>query len=436
MPKNNNFLKDSFSNIEKVEKQLKKVLAEKKEKIEIEPQERIKQDKKRAKRRLNSMKAELELEKNALKNYQETIAEYEKNKENLKDKLKDYIEQLDQNHSKIEKLADFHIEKLREARELNEQLKELHLAAEDKTVILKKKLKERFGIEPKVLETSQTENKASMDFDQEQVKMIRIKEILGSYEALTPESVEEETQRVENEQSQEVQEIEEVLSASIPEEEGVREGESQPEEEQEKRDEKGLNESEESRDALQADTLAEAESSSGGEEETEETVDILENYRNFEIIDENETISYFRSNGKIIFDGEYLIAAINNTLEKVGKLYQELSQADSPRDQFFLKQDILNNQEIVKHLVLKSVERGKQKSYSFPEYTSKIVNAKTLGEVLEKLSIQNWSNEDEFKDFTAYFGTLRDTFYKKITPPEAYNKSILQALSKQISSSF
>ena len=266
-----------------------------------------------------------------------------------------------------------------------------------------------------VQDTKEAEDKERIDLEQKLAKMRNIKEISGIPEPDSHKNVEEEIKREDREQELEIPQIEEVMDVSAPEERELSE-------------EDVLIEKGEFKATPETGTSSEAESVLENEGEAKEALDILENYRESKTIEGNGNIRYFKNNGKIILDGISLISFIVRRLDKVKRLYQELSQAVSPRDQFFLKQDTINNQEMLKDLIKRTIKMCEQESCSLPEYTTDIMNIQNLQEILEILYLQNWSNEYEFKAFADYFESLSNAFHEKITPSEDYMKSILRAI--------
>jgi hypothetical protein len=65
---------------------------------------------------------------------------------------------------------------------------------------------------------------------------------------------------------------------------------------------------------------------------------------------------------------------------------------------------------------------------SLPEYTLDILNLDVLKSALEKVSMQNWSNQDDFAAFDNFAKELKDSFYSRITPPADYLLSIMKEL--------
>jgi hypothetical protein len=51
-----------------------------------------------------------------------------------------------------------------------------------------------------------------------------------------------------------------------------------------------------------------------------------------------------------------------------------------------------------------------------------------LKDILEKLNMDNWNNPDDVRSFENFVGQLKDAFYKKITPPTSYLKSLIEEI--------
>ena len=154
----------------------------------------------------------------------------------------------------------------------------------------------------------------------------------------------------------------------------------------------------------------------------------LEKFRKSEPTDYNGEISYFQSKDRVILDGESLIRAVSYVQETARKLTQKLAQTESPKDQFFLKQELINNQEILRKIVLRSVRMCEREDSRLPRYTGDIVNAGVLKDILERLNMDNWSNQDDFAAFETMAGKMKDDFNRRITPPAQYLRSIVQEL--------
>lgn len=175
----------------------------------------------------------------------------------------------------------------------------------------------------------------------------------------------------------------------------------------------------------------EDESNLDDEEGTKRALDTLEKFRKSRQIQGSERIYYFQNNGKNILDVISLIRSITKKLDTVKVLYKELSQTASPWEKFYLRQDAINNQYILRDLIKGCIQMCRQESCSLPDYTIDIINNQTLQEILDKLDLQNWSRVDEFKAFSDDFESFRVAFHEKITPSEAYKMSIFRAVKSE-----
>jgi hypothetical protein len=418
MGKNEENRKEPSSLIEEIEEQLGEALSKKKDEIEKELEERIKREKEEAKKRLDEIEKEFAEEKQALKNYKDTIKEYEENRTKLKDEIKGHLDKAVQYQNDIESLTAKTLEELKTLGDLNQKLEELQKEAEDKAAVLKKELEERFGIVAEVIETNEV-GEVDIDLDRELSKLKKIKELLTSPEAAAEEAEEVKEEAGEREEVAGEQEV-----AEEAEEEAVEKKEEEaapPEEEAEEKPEQeaeaaGL--SEEEREQVEL----------GGEPSFQGAFDTLEKFRKTESMDDNGEISFFEKDDKIVIDGECLVSALGNSLDEAKKLYIKLNQTESPKDQFFIKQEIIRHQEALRKVIMRGVSMCEKENCALPSYTADILNKDVLKDILEKLNMENWSNQDDFTFFEKYAKNLKTNYYSRITPPAIYLKSIIDEL--------
>jgi len=397
MGKEKGNFKESTSIIEEIEEQLGEALSKKKDEIEKELEERIKREKEEAKKRIEDIEKEFAEEKQALKSYKDTIKEYENNKLKLRDQIKEHLDMAIQFQSDIESLTAKTLEELKALGELNKRLEDLHKEAEEKASVLKKNLEDRFGIVAEVIETNEI-SEVDIDLDRELSKLKKIKELLTS----PAEALAEETEEA-KEEAEEMEEVAEKVEEMPEEEEGIPAPEVPSEEE-----------------------LEQVEL--GGEPTFQGAFETLEEFRKTESTEDNGEISYFVKDNKVVMDGECLVSALGNNLDEAKKLYIKLNQTESPKDQFFIKQEIIRHQESLRKVIMRSVSMCEKENCSLPSYTADILNMDLLKDILEKLTMENWSNQDDFTFFEKYAKNLKTNFYSRITPPAIYLKSIIDEL--------
>ncbi len=100
-------------------------------------------------------------------------------------------------------------------------------------------------------------------------------------------------------------------------------------------------------------------------------------------------------------DPEKLLAAVDRTLEEGQRLTVKLGQTESPKDQFFIKQELINWQEGLRALFLRVVKMCEKSSWRLPRFTEDVINTQVLRRLLERLSMENWSNLDDFASFSS-----------------------------------
>jgi len=437
MSKKDDTPKNSSSIIDEIEQQLEQAIARKREEVEKALEEKIRKEKEAAQKRIEELSKEGEEEKKTLINFKSLLAEFENSKKGLKIQIKEHIEKAIQYQSEIESLTGKTLEELKKVSELNQQLEELQQDTGEKVSALKKDLEERYGIVAEVPEGEEHEG-TEINLEQELAKLKKIKELLNS-----SGHVEEVIQEVEPKEQEEEGEGGEEGEEGKGEEAAKAAGESQPEEE--KMEEEELEpvepagaplpeEPEEKQEAEQEKTEEELPEEKKPETGTEEEASFqvafekLEQYRKGDTNENEAEVSYFENNNRIVLDGEYLVSTLNNCFEEAKKLYIKLSQTESPKDQFFIKQEIIKQQEFLRKVMLRSIRLCQRDNCSLPDYTKEVLDLDVLKNVLEKVSMQNWSNQDDFAAFDNFAKQLKDSFYSKITPPAAYLQSILREL--------
>ena len=464
--------KGSTSIVDEIELQLEEALSRRKDEVERELEERIKREREEARKRIDEINKELVEEKDALSNFKTLLNEFEASKINLKKQIKEHINKAIQFQTDIETLTGQTLGELKKVRELNLKYEELQQDTGQEVTDLKNKLEEKFGIVAEVPETEWDESEINLE--QELVKLKKIKELLNNKEPNDLESnhevfeetpVEESQEVVPEEESEKPEEkpVEETMEEEQPvvevtedQVDGPKEEEEEPKEEteEESQPEEGEETMEEAvPEVPESEYQQPAEEETGTpvqeegevteeakEEAAEETVEEkgektfqttfekLEGFRKGTRDENDGEVSYFEYNERIVLDGECLVATLNNSFEEAKKMYIKLSQTESPKDQFFVKQEIIKQQETLRKVMLRSIRLCEQENCSLPDFTKEILNLDALKTILEKVSMENWSNQDDFAAFDNYSKELKDAFYTRITPPADYLESIMKQL--------
>ncbi len=426
MVKDNNFIKESSSIIEEIEAQLQSVLAKKREAVEQELQEKIRVEQEEAQKRISEIESELEGNKEALENYKNVLSQFENDKEGVKDEIKAHLNTAIQLQTDIEKMTGQTLQELKTVGELTKKLEEINHEASTKVNALKKELEEKYGIVTQVPESIGADD-VDFDLENELEKLEKIKELLGSTDVAMKDfaaetRAEEEAPEEKVEEEGEAESEEKATEGEEPTAEA--EAEEAEAEAEKKAEERAEEEPEETEETEEADAEAETKA----DESFKTAFEALDQYRKSEDVEGNGYMMYYENKGKIVLDGESFVAYLNNNLEDVKKLYNKLQETESPKEQFFTKQEIIKKQDVLRRYMLSFIGKGELEVSNLPQFTQDILNMDVLKNILEKVSMENWSNQEDFTSFDTLTNNLKESFYEKITPPDKYLESIKDEL--------
>ncbi len=159
-------------------------------------------------------------------------------------------------------------------------------------------------------------------------------------------------------------------------------------------------------------------------------LEVLEKIKKTEPEEDGE-VCYYEHQGKILVDSECIITAMHSHLEEGKKLYEKLAQTESPKDQFFVKQEIIRHQEALRGIIEIATKLLEKENSSLPQHTTEVINEKVLKDLLENLSMQNWSNQDDFTFFDEYAIKVKSQFDARLEPKVDFLRSILMELGIQ-----
>jgi hypothetical protein len=405
-------MKDSVVVIEEIEAKIEELWRKRKEEVEQDLEEKIRAEKEEAGKKIEAIEMELERGRAILKDYRTVITEFESERTSLQRQIKEHFEKAVGYQTEIEKMAGQTMEELRLVNDLTKKLESVQHSAEDKVNGFRKDLEERFGIDAQLPE-SREEDELKVDLEQELLKLRKIKEILEA-ETIQEADLEVEGQtEAENNNSgpstlpeveNNIPSVGEVVEQSLAEEAG------------------------EAEETAAGEDQAVEKDQGGEKQDFQNLFEVLEKYRKVEARNGNGEISFFQKEDKIILDGEYMVASIDESLEEAKRLYLKLGQTESPKEQFFIKQEIINHQEILRKYILRNLKMCERENAALPQFTVEILNLDILKDILEKLSMENWSNPTDFNSFRAQIETLKDAYYARITPPVHYLRSLIEEL--------
>jgi hypothetical protein len=438
MSDQNDFIKDSSSILEDIESQLNQTLEKKRKEIEEELEEKISREKEEARQKITKIEEELNQDKQTLQDYRVVISEFDDTKKEIKQEIKTHLEKASEYQKQIDALTENTLEELRTVSELHAKLEEAGKDAAKKIGDLKTDLQEKYGITAELPDSSPGFME-DFDLDGELDKLRKIKELLdlngSNITAVEIQDSETDETKTEPERMGWSTELKEMESPPEKEEEPQPDAEEKPAEEAEEAEP-------ESREEMEEPAESEAEKTgtsflsrlkrftSGKSEDQEKISETLEKFRKAEGGNDEEKIIYYENEGTAILDGEQILSVINRCMQESETLYESLMNTESPKDQFFIKQEIIKQQESVRKFMLNCIRICEQKDCVFPETTREFFNADILKDILERVSMENWSNHEDFERFSVFMEELAENYQGSIHSPEEFADALVQGLRK------
>jgi len=398
-----NIFRDSSLVIQEVEDQLERILQKKFRDVDSDLVERINREKEAARKRKEEIEREFDKEKTALDDYRVVVRDFEEQRAGLLNEARDRCQKVLKFQAEIESLAKSTVDEIKRVNEIQDRLEALRSKTSERAAFLKNDLRERFGIVAEVLE--EEPKPLGIDLDEELEKLRKVKELL------TIESAAASLGRLGGAPAAEddiavMDAAAGKAAADLPELRDLIAGPAAPERPEE----------------------TPREPDPAGDIGEDEAAAIIESYRRTEPANGSGEIHYFQKDRTIVADPEKLLAAVDRTLEESQRLTVKLGQTESPKDQFFIKQELINWQEGLRALFLRVVKMCEKSSWTLPRVTEDAINTQVLRRLLERLSMENWSNLDDFASFSSTVGEIRKLFQARIEPRLPY----LLALKREI----
>jgi len=416
-----NIFRDSSQVIQEVEDQLERILQKKFRDVDVELVERINREKEAARQRKEEIERDFDKEKTALTDYRVMIRDFEEQRAGLLNEARDRFQKVLKFQAEIESLAKSTVDEIKRVNEIQERLEGLRMKTSERAAFLKNDLKERFGIVAEVME--EDPKPLDLDLDEELEKLRKIKDLLAI------ESAAANLGRMGGEAAgREDLAVMDAAAASagvaIPELQDLIAGPAVPDHTETPAEKAPPVET-------AVEPAPEPVPAAGGTDSEEDLVAFLEDCRRTEPANGNGEIHYFQKDKAIIADPEKILAAVDRTMEEAQRLSLKLGQTESPKDQFFIKQELINWQEGLRALFLRVIKMCEKSFWSLPSYTQEIVNSQVLRRLLERLSMENWSNLEEFASFSAAISEIKKAFQAKIEPRLAYLRSLKREIETE-----
>lgn len=403
-----------------IESRLGSLLADRIGGIEKELEDRINREKERARLKKEGIEKEFESERETLLEFKAQVRSSEEERKTILEEIRDRFDQVLQYQAEIENLAKASGEEIKKLGELQKSLNEIRGRTAEKAASIKKDLQDKFGIKADIVHD---EEPAALDLDKELERLRQIKAILAGGCSSPAQAAQPSPQSGdEGLRDRDLPEIRDLIAGGADDE--APKGEAAP-----PASEPGPGPAAAApvTDGP-AEGQAKAVTAEKGEAGGTNLEALLASHKKYEAANGSGEIPYFQKDGAVVIDAEELLKSAEPVVAEARRLSSRLEEVESPKEQFFLKQELINCQEILRGHVFKVVRLCEKDGWRLPPFTNDILNRDALRDILEKLNIENWSNLPEFIDFDGRFTGLVHRFTARVEDRSDYLGSILDAL--------
>ncbi len=385
--------KESSLVIQEIESQLERLLAKKKNEIDGELAARIREEEEAARLRMEGVEKDIDRERESLREFQAMVADVESERQAALDGIRAGFSRVLGLQSQIDGLVKRTVEEIGQIGDLQQKVESLRQRTSERAAFLKKDLKEKFGIVAEARGEEERRPEPAPDLDVELEKLKRIRTLLAGGTEDRPKPDDPPGGGGKEIWGIPIPEIQELIQATRPHE----------------------------------DARPEDPAPGNGAEDAAAT---LEKLRRIEPVAGGGEISFFQQGDKAVLDAGRLLDALDRAVDVAWKLTGKLEVTESPRDRFFIKQELINGQEALRILVLRAATLTEKGSLELPAETLDIVDARHLKDLSERLSTGNWANANDLAAFAGEAKALRGAFGERTVPRDRYVLSILDALGR------
>jgi hypothetical protein len=166
----------------------------------------------------------------------------------------------------------------------------------------------------------------------------------------------------------------------------------------------------------------------GPSPEDASVLESLARYRRTEPVNNGIELGFYSAETGTVLDAAQFMAAVGTVVENASQLHTQLTQTTSVKDLFLLKQEILNQQEILRKVFFRVVRFCDKEGGRLPEALSEIVSSQGMKDIIERLTMANWSDPSDFRPFLSELKAMKRAFETRVAASPSYLKSVLDAV--------
>ncbi|MGB8958841.1 MAG: hypothetical protein WCC00_07510, partial [Candidatus Aminicenantales bacterium] len=159
--------------------------------------------------------------------------------------------------------------------------------------------------------------------------------------------------------------------------------------------------------------------------EASAALESLARYRKTEPVNNGIELAFFTTETAAFLDADAFMSAVGKIVDGASGLHSQLTQTTSVKDLFLLKQEILNQQEVLRKLVFRIVRFCDKEGGRLPGSLDEIIGSRGLKDVVERLTMANWSDPSDFRPFMNELKAMKRAFDIRTGTTSHYIQSVL-----------
>ncbi len=422
---------DTATILNDIEKRVTEIFSAQKNEVEQSLVERIQREKEEAQKRIDAVNQEFAQVRGFLEEHKTIMAELQTTEEHLRGEIRGHFERAVNYQKMMENAAALAGGELERIGDLHQELEKVRGRAESEYEGLKRQLSGYAGIVAQI-PVPAVRTEGEVDWTEEIGKLRRVRDLMATLRQAEPAG-----EDAEAEPGVPAAETAEEPAASLgpvgPEDDGVA-------------DDAALGDSDPLWTDASADSPAPApeaaaelapmpapEAEPAQEPEAPvppsaapaSVLNALERYRRTEPVNNGLELAFYAGEGDPVLDAGAFLAAVDKVVDGAGALHDQLTQTTSVKDLFLLKQEILNQQEVLRKVFFRIVRFCEKEGGRLPEALGEIVSSQGLKDIIERLTMANWSDPSDFKPFQSELKAMTRAFETRTAGSPTYLQSVL-----------
>jgi len=426
---------DPAAFIDDIEKRVSEIFSAQKSEVEQSLIEKINREKEEAQRRIEAVNQQFTQVRSSLEEHKKVMAELRETDLHLRGEIRGHFDRAVNYQKMMEHAANLAGDELEKIGGLNQELEKVRLRAESEYENIKKNLGSYAGIVATIPAPS-NDRESDVDWNGELGKLRQVRDLLATLRQADPSFGEPSFpeaagggDEVTAPATPEAEELAVSLGLIDEENDGVKDDFDFA---AAAHQERAVSE-----DGCQFEAAAPVESEPFVKPEPivepaaeppadlRPVLDALARYRRTEPVNNGIELGFFAGEAASVLDAESFMAAVGKVIENASQLHVQLAQAASVKDLFLLKQEILNQQEILRKVFFRVVRFCDKENGRVPETLGAVVSPQGMKDVIERLTMANWSDPSDFKPFLNELGAMKRAFETRTAADPRYLKAVL-----------